>query len=62
MSTYRDSLTAEQRADLDNLTVLRESGHTGPVNQEGLPAIRENTDRRLWNALPTEQPQPGRRG
>lgn len=54
MSKYSDGLTSEQRADLDRLTALRESGYTGPVNQDGLPAIAENTDRRLWNLI-----QPG---
>ena len=59
MSTYRDSLSPEQRAKLDNLTTLRESGYTGPVNQDGLPAIAENTDRPLWNRIaPTEHRGP----
>lgn len=51
MSKYSDSLTPEQRADLDDLTALRKSGYTGPANQDGLPAIRENTDHRLWNKI-----------
>jgi len=51
VSKYRNSLNNEQRADLDRLTALRGSGYTGPVNQDGLPAIEENTDRRLWNRI-----------
>jgi hypothetical protein len=51
VSKYRDNLTPEQQADLDRLTALRESGYTGPVNQDGLPAIAENTDRGLWNLI-----------
>lgn len=58
MSTYRDSLSPEQRADLDKLTALRESGYTGPVTN-GEPATAENTDPRVWAALQAPFRQPG---
>lgn len=58
MSKYRDSLSDANRAELDKLTALRESGYTGPV-ANGEPATKDNTDPRVWAALQTPFRQPG---
>jgi hypothetical protein len=58
MSKYRDSLTPGQRADLNKLTALRESGYTGWVGEHGEPATKENTDPRVWEAIQTPFRQP----
>lgn len=53
MSSYRDSLTPEQRAELDKLTALRESGYSGWVGPGGEPATEDNTDPQVWKAIQT---------
>lgn len=59
MSKYRDSLNPEDRAALDKLTALRESGYTGWVGPDGEPATKDNTHPRLWEAIQTPFRQPG---
>lgn len=59
MTTYRDSLTPEQQADLDALTALRKSGYTGWVGPDNQPATQANTDPRVWEAIQTPFRQPG---
>jgi len=46
-SNYRDSLTPGQRAALDKLTKLRESGYAGWIDETGTP----RTNREVQQAV-----------
>ena len=59
MSKYRDNLNDADRADLDKLTALRQSGYTGWVGPDSEPATKDNTPPEVWAAIQTPFRQPG---
>lgn len=53
MSKYRDQSDDKEKAALDKLTALRESGYDGWIGPDGEPATRANTPPRVWEAIQT---------
>lgn len=53
MSKYRDQLDEKGKADLDAFTAARKANPGAWLTEDNVPATRENTDARVWEAIQT---------